>query len=134
MVLTNLPTETPAPLYRTVTAVELVNAEGITVQTADGGSLRVSAKAEVKPYLTKNRVTYRDLIPGAKLLVWFDGTAADRVLLLSSGETPFADVAQDHWAYQEILACASEELLSGDQSLAFRPGEALTRAELVKAL
>lgn len=134
VVLTNLPTETPAPLYRTVTAVDLVNAEGITVQTADGGSLSVSAKAEVKPYLTKNRVTYRDLIPGAKLLVWFDGTAADRVLLLSSGETPFTDVAQDHWAYQDILACASEGLLSGDQSLAFRPGEALTRAELVKAL
>lgn len=134
VVLTDLPAETPAPLYRTVTAVELVNAEGITVQTADGGSLRVSAKAEVKPYLTKNRVTYRDLIPGVKLLVWFDGTAADRVLLLSSGETPFVDVAQDHWAYQDILACASEGLLSGDQSLSFRPGEALTRAELVKAL
>ena len=117
-----------------MTAVELVNAEGITVQTADGGSLSVSAKAEVKPYLTKNRVPYRDLIPGVKLLVWFDGTAADRVLLLSSGETPFADVAQDYWAYQDILACASEGLLSGDQSLSFRPGEALTRAELVKAL
>ena len=43
-------------------------------------------------------------------------------------------MAQDHWAYQDILACASEGLLSGDQSLAFRPGEALTRAELVKAL
>ena len=106
----------------------------VSAWTADGGSLSVSAKAEVKPYLTKNRVTYRDLIPGVKLLVWFDGTAADRVLLLSSGETPFADVAQDHWAYQDILACASEGLLSGDQSLSFRPGEALTRAELVKAL
>lgn len=128
------PAEDDAPVYGTVAAVERVNESGITLTTTAGRTLTVPAGARVRPYLTRDRVTHRDLTPGVCFLAWLDGDAAEWVLRFAPDGQAFADVPLDHWVAEEIAACAAEGLLRGDLDLAFRPDEALTREELAAAL
>lgn len=134
LILCDLPEETPAPSYQQVTAVDAVDESGITVTIRDGRKMTVSSSAKVTPYRTKNVVTYRDLIPGTWFLTWLDGAAVDRVVLLPYDGLPFTDVGKGDWAYDEILGVISKGLMRCDETLKFRPRDALTRAEMVQAL
>ena len=134
LILRNPSKETSAPFYGQVTAVDMLNEAGIAFTTREGTQMTVPFNIKATPYRTKNLVTYRDLIPGTWFLAWFDGAAVDRMMLFPYDKLPFTDVEQSHWAYDDILAVASRGLLRCDSTLAFRPGDALTRAELVKAL
>lgn len=44
----------------------------MSVTLSDGTVYQVWQDAQVKPYLTRNRVTYQDLLPGTRVLVWAD--------------------------------------------------------------
>lgn len=134
LILCDLPKETPAPSYQQVAAVDAVDESGITVTIGEGRQMTISSYAKVTPYQTKNVVTYRDLIPGTCFLTWFEGAAVDRVVLLPYDSLPFTDVAKDNWAYDEILGVTSKGLMRCDETLEFRPVDALTRAEMVQAL
>lgn len=134
VILRNLTKGTPSPTYNQVAAVELVNEAGVALITREGVRMTVPFDVKAMPYRTKNIVTYRDLIPGAWFLAWSGGAAVERVLLFPYDGLPFTDVDKSHWAYDDILSVTSRGLLRCDPTLEFRPGEALTRAELVKAL
>lgn len=134
LILRNLPKDTPVPVYGQVAAVDTVNESGAALTTREGERMTVPFDAKVTPYLTKNFVTYRDLIPGAWFLAWTSGAAASRVMIFPYDGLPFTDVAKGYWAYDDILAATSKGLLRCNAALAFRPGDALTRAEMVKAL
>lgn len=134
VILRNLPKDAPAPTYQQVAAVDTVNESGIALTTREGKQMTVPFDAKTSPYLTKNIVTYRDLIPGTWFLAWSSGAEVTRAVLFPYDTLPFTDVEKSHWAYNDILAVTSRGLLRCDSTLAFRPGDALTRAELVKAL
>ena len=44
----------------------------MSVTLSDGMVYQVWQDAQVKPYLTRNRVTYQDLLPGTCVLAWAD--------------------------------------------------------------
>lgn len=44
----------------------------MSVTLSDGMVYQVWQDAQVKPYLTRNRVTYQDLLPGTRVLAWAD--------------------------------------------------------------
>lgn len=134
LVLCELPKGTPAPTYQQVAAVDAVDESGITVTTSEGVQMTVSSSTAVTPYQTKNVVTYRDLIPGTWFLTWLDGAAVSRTVLFPYDSLPFTDVVKDCWAYDDILGVTSKGLMRCDKTLEFRPGDALTRAEMVQAL
>ena len=135
LILTKIPADFSVPSYEQVVAVDKVNNDGITITTREGKQMTIPASANVMPYLTRNVVTYRNLIPGTWFLAWNgnNGTV-DKAMLFAYDDLPFTDVTADHWAHDDILAASSKGLLSCDKTLAFRPAEALTRAEMVKAL
>ncbi len=134
IILRNLPKDKKAPTYQQVAAVDTVNESGVALTTREGERMTVPFDAKTSPYLTKNFVTYRDLIPGTWFLAWSSGVEVTRAVLFPYDGLPFTDVEKSHWAYDDILAVTSRGLLRGDSALAFRPSDALTRAELVKAL
>lgn len=134
LALCGLSKSTPAPTYQQAVAVDAVDESGITVTTSKGGQMTVSSSAKVMPYQTKNVVTYRDLIPGSWFLTWLDGGAVSRAVLFPYDGLPFTDVAKDYWAYDEILGVTSKGLMRCNETLKFRPTDALTRAEMVQAL
>lgn len=57
-----------------------------------------------------------------------------RFFSLETGENPFPDVDEDHWAYDEILSAAAMGWLSGYDDGTFHPDDAITRAEAVAAI
>ncbi|KAF5068733.1 S-layer homology domain protein [anaerobic digester metagenome] len=135
LILTKIPADFAVPSYQQVAAVNTVNDDGITVTTQEGKQMTIPASAKVTPYLTKNIVTFRDLIPGTWFLAWNGSNGAvEKAMLFAYDGLPFTDVTADHWAYDDILSASSKGLLNCDKMLAFRPSEALTRAEMVKAL
>ncbi len=134
IILRNLPKDAKTPTYQQVAAVDTVNESGIALTTREGKQMTVPFDAKTSPYLTKNIVTYRDLIPGTWFLAWSSGAEVTRAVLFAYDGLPFTDVEKSYWAYDSILSVTSRGLLRCDSTLAFRPGDALTRAELVKAL
>lgn len=134
VILRNLPKDGTAPTYQQVAAVDTVDESGVSFTTREGERMTVSLDAKVSPYLTKNIVTYRDLIPGAWFLAWASGETVSRVVIFPYDGLPYTDVDKSYWAYDDILAAASRGLLRCGVTLEFRPGDALTRAEMVQAL
>ena len=54
----------------------------MAITLSDGTACQVWQDATVKPYLTRNRVTYQDLLPGTRVLVWADDSGkVSRVLV-----------------------------------------------------
>lgn len=79
LLVANLPTDAAAPDYVQVASVEpqmtaaVYPAPPLTqteVVTTAGETLRVTADAQLLPWLTRQRVGLSDLIPGARMLVW----------------------------------------------------------------
>ena len=81
LILTNIPADYAVPQFyeivsvtpQAVPAIEPPPALTWTEVTAAGGKvLKITDKAELTPYRTKNIVRLEDLIPGTRILVWSD--------------------------------------------------------------
>ncbi|RSL31835.1 S-layer homology domain-containing protein [Salibacterium salarium] len=49
--------------------------------------------------------------------------------LSGNGESNFTDISEDYWAYDYIDALAANDIATGDEDNAYRPGETTTRAQ-----
>lgn len=134
LILAKIPADFAVPAYQQVAAVDVVNQSGITVTTLDGTQLTVPASATVTPYLTKNVVTYRDLIPGTEFLAWRSGTTVEKVMLFPYEGLPFTDVEKGSTFYDAISFVTGKGIMQGGKDGSFGVKYALTRAELVCAL
>ena len=77
LLLVNVPADYKVPQYDVIVRADgLTSVEGkrsgMSVTLSDGTVYQVWEDAQVKPYLTRNRVTYQDLLPGTPVLVWTD--------------------------------------------------------------
>ena len=77
LLLVNIPADYKVPQYDVIVRADgLTSGEGkrsgMSVTLSDGTVYQVWEDAQVKPYLTRNRVTYQDLLPGTRVLVWTD--------------------------------------------------------------
>ena len=77
LLLVNIPADYKVPQYDVIVRADgLTSVEGkrsgMSVTLSDGTVYQVWEDAQVKPYLTRNRVTYQDLLPGTRVLVWAD--------------------------------------------------------------
>ena len=78
LLLVNVPADYKVPQYDVIvrsdglTGLGIPNRSGMSVTLSDGTVYQVWQDAQVKPYLTRNRVTYQDLLPGIRVLVWTD--------------------------------------------------------------
>ena len=77
LLLVNVPADYKVPQYDVIVRADgLTSVEGkrsgMSVTLSDGTVYQVWEDAQVKPYLTRNRVTYQDLLPGTRVLVWAD--------------------------------------------------------------
>ena len=78
LLLVNVPADYKVPQYDVIvrsdglTGLGIPNRSGMSVTLSDGTVYQVWQDAQVKPYLTRNRVTYQDLLPGTRVLAWAD--------------------------------------------------------------
>ena len=88
LLLVNVPADYKVPQYDVIvrsdglTGLGIPNRSGMSVTLSDGMVYQVWQDAQVKPYLTRNRVTYQDLLPGTRVLMWADDSGkGSRVLV-----------------------------------------------------
>ena len=88
LLLVNVPADYKVPQYDVIvrsdglTGLGIPNRSGMSVTLSNGMVYQVWQDAQVKPYLTRNRVTYQDLLPGTRVLVWADDSGkVSRVLV-----------------------------------------------------
>ncbi len=48
--------------------------------------------------------------------------------------SPFSDVLESHWAYQDIMACVEQEIVTGYEDGTFRPDDEVTGVQFVSML
>ena len=76
LLLVNVPADYKVPQYDVIVRSDgltgWIQRSGMSVTLSDGTVYQVWQDAQVKPYLTRNRVTYQDLLPGTRVLVWAD--------------------------------------------------------------
>ena len=88
LLLVNVPADYKVPQYDVIvradglTSVGIPDRSGISVTLSDGSVYQVWEDAKITPYLTRNRVTCQDLLPGTRVLIWADDAGqAERVLV-----------------------------------------------------
>lgn len=77
LLLVNIPADFKVPQYDIIVRANYImkgipGYSGMAITLSDGTACQVWQDATVKPYLTRNRVTYQDLLPGTRVLVWVD--------------------------------------------------------------
>lgn len=77
LLLVNIPADFKVPQYDVIVRANYImkgipGYSGMAITLSDGTACQVWQDATVKPYLTRNRVTYQDLLPGIRVLVWTD--------------------------------------------------------------
>ena len=77
LLLVNIPADFKVPQYDVIVRANYImkgipGYSGMAITLSDGTACQVWQDAAVTPYLTRNRVTYRDLLPGIRVLVWTD--------------------------------------------------------------
>ena len=77
LLLINIPADFQVPQYDIIARANYImkgipGYSGMAITLSDGTACLVWQDATVTPYLTRNRVTYQDLLPGALVLVWSD--------------------------------------------------------------
>ena len=77
LLLVNIPADFQVPQYDIIARANYImkgipGYSGMAITLSDGTACQVWQDATVTPYLTRNRVTYQDLLPGARVLVWTD--------------------------------------------------------------
>lgn len=76
VLLVNIPADYRVPQYDVIvradglTSVGIPDRSGISVTLSDGSVYQVWEDAKITPYLTRNRVTCQDLLPGTRVLIW----------------------------------------------------------------
>ena len=87
LLLVNIPADFKVPQYDVIVrsdgliSLGIPGRSGISITLSDGTVYQVWEDAQVKPYLTRNRVTYQDLLPGTRVVVWADDNGqASKVL------------------------------------------------------
>ena len=87
LLLVNIPADFKAPQYDVIVRANYImkgipGYSGMAITLSDGTACQVWQDAAVTPYLTRNRVTYQDLLPGTRVLVWADDEGqASRVIV-----------------------------------------------------
>ena len=87
VLLVNVPADYKVPQYDIIVRVNRImkgipGYSGISATLSDGTTYQVWEDAQIKPYLTRNRLTYQDLLPGTRVLVWADDKGqASKVLV-----------------------------------------------------
>ena len=87
LLLVNVPADYQVPRYDVIVRSSSITKEnpacrGVAVTLSDGTTYQVWEDAQVTSYLTRNRVTYQDLLPGTRVLVWADDSGkVSRVLV-----------------------------------------------------
>ena len=77
LLLVNIPADVKVPQYDVIVRANYImkgipGYSGMAITLSDGTACQVWQDAAVTPYLTRNRVTYQDLLPGTRVLVWTD--------------------------------------------------------------
>ena len=87
LLLVNIPADFKVPQYDVIVRANYImkgipGYSGMAITLSDGTACQVWQDAAVMPYLTRNRVTYQDLLPGTRVLVWADDEGqASRVIV-----------------------------------------------------
>lgn len=87
LLLVNIPADFKVPQYDVIVRANYImkgipGYSGMAITLSDGTACQVWQDAAVTPYLTRNRVTYQDLLPGTRVLVWADDEGqASRVIV-----------------------------------------------------
>ncbi len=87
LLLVNIPADFKVPQYDIIVRANYImkgipGYSGMAITLSDGTACQVWQDATVKPYLTRNRVTYQDLLPGTRVLMWADDSGkGSRVLV-----------------------------------------------------
>lgn len=87
LLLVNIPADFKVPQYDVIVRANYImkgipGYSGMAITLSDGTACQVWQDAAVTPYLTRNRVTYQDLLPGTRVLVWADDESqASRVIV-----------------------------------------------------
>ena len=87
LLLINIPADFKVPQYDVIVRANYImkgipGYSGMAITLSDGTACQVWQDAAVTPYLTRNRVTYQDLLPGTRVLVWADDEGqASRVIV-----------------------------------------------------
>ena len=87
LLLVNIPADFKVPQYDIIARANYImkgipGYSGMAITLSDGTACQVWQDATVTPYLTRNRVTYQDLLPGTRVLVWADDEGqASRVIV-----------------------------------------------------
>ena len=77
LLLVNVPADYKVPQYDVIVRATVIMAgiphySGMDITLSDGTAYQVWEDAQITPYLTRNRVTYQDLLPGTRVLMWAD--------------------------------------------------------------
>ena len=92
LLLVNVPADYKVPQYDVIvrsdglTGLGIPNRSGMSVTLSNGMVYQVWQDAQVKPYLTRNRVTYQDLLPGTRVLAWADDKGQASKVIVSPYE------------------------------------------------
>ena len=87
LLLVNVPADYKVPQYDVIVRATVIMAgiphySGMDITLSDGTAYQVWEDAQITPYLTRNRVTYQDLLPGTRVLMWADDSGkGSRVLV-----------------------------------------------------
>lgn len=87
LLLVNIPADFKVPQYDVIVRANYImkgipGYSGMAITLSDGTACQVWQDAAVTPYLTRNRVTYQDLLPGTRVLMWADDSGkGSRVLV-----------------------------------------------------
>lgn len=87
LLLVNVPADYKVPQYDVIVCATVIMAgiphySGMDITLSDGTAYQVWEDAQITPYLTRNRVTYQDLLPGTRVLMWADDSGkGSRVLV-----------------------------------------------------
>lgn len=87
LLLVNVPADYKVPQYDVIVRATVIMAgiphySGMDITLSDGTAYQVWEDAQITPHLTRNRVTYQDLLPGTRVLMWADDSGkGSRVLV-----------------------------------------------------
>ena len=127
LLLVNVPADYAVPQYDVVIRqdfdrplpTKLYDGEWLTLSS--GAEIPVFSFAEVKPYLTRNRILWSDLVPGTRVLVWTDTSGqASRILVFPyqyAGYLTLDSTGDLHISGTEVLPASTLRKPYGDERL-----------------
>lgn len=84
LALADIPADFAVPSYITIESLRVnaaADGESYVLTGADGSVYEVNGSTTLLPYLTRNMVTVQNLVPGAEILLWSDGSQATKIVI-----------------------------------------------------